>query len=80
MMMNDDNENDYVMICCLRQPKRCVYSFVALRQLQIYLYNHLLQRGSQIDNGVITENAFLRYRSIFYFCKAEGLFPATEVP
>ena len=30
MMMNnenDDNENDYVMICCLRQPKR--YLFVA---------------------------------------------------
>ncbi|QHO12098.1 uncharacterized protein DS421_15g503930 [Arachis hypogaea] len=33
-------------------------------QLQIYLYNHLLQRGSQIDNGVITENAFLRGRGV----------------
>ena len=63
--MNDDNENDYVMICCLRQPKRCVYSFVALRQHRIYLYDDLLREGSQIDSGATTENAFLRYRSIF---------------
>ena len=55
----------------MRQPKRCVYSFVALWQLLRYLCDDLLREGSQIDGGTTTENAFLGYIAITLCCKTE---------